>query len=233
MSAQKWDGLLSRFITYILRIFFYLLYNQFAWTYDFVADIVSLGRWKSWIFNVIPYLGSTDVLELGHGPGHLLVALFQHGFSAYGIDASPYMVQIAAKRLNRNGFPPQLVLGKSQSLPYPGKQFKSVVATFPSEYIYEPMTIQEIWRVLDSKGEFVVLAGAWITGERWLDKLTSWLFRITGQAPKPDSVLFQDQLLRQLNIARTIGFQTCTEYLELQDSKLLLVRAQKNQEALI
>jgi ubiquinone/menaquinone biosynthesis C-methylase UbiE len=227
MSEQKGDELLSRFIGYILRIFFCLLYNQFAWTYDFVADIVSLGRWKSWIYSVIPGLGSSEVLELGHGPGHLLVALFQHGYSAFGIDASPYMVRIAAKRLNRNGCPRQLVLGKSQYLPYPDNQFKSVVSTFPSEYIYEPMTIQEIWRVLDSRGEFVVLAGAWITGERWLEKLASWLFLITGQAPRPDSDEFKDQLIRQLDSARIIGFQTSTEYMELQDSKMLLVRAQK------
>ncbi|NMC80811.1 MAG: hypothetical protein GYA59_15725, partial [Chloroflexi bacterium] len=39
-----------------LKVFFDLLYHSFAWTYDGVAAVVSLGRWKGWVYSVIPFL---------------------------------------------------------------------------------------------------------------------------------------------------------------------------------
>lgn len=228
MSKPNGDGLLSRFLGKLLVIFFHLLYNQFAWTYDFVADIVSLGRWKSWVLSLIPYLENSEILELGHGTGHLQITLHELGFSPIGIDASPHMVRIAATRLKRKGFPLQIALGNSQHLPYPNQHFRYIVATFPSEYIFDPMTVQEVWRVLDGGGELVVLAVAWLTGEKWLDRIAAWLFRITGQAPETLSVDFMDRFRRQTDAAMVRGFQFNTEYIELQDSKLMLVRAKKS-----
>ena len=38
-----------KLIAHLLRIFFHLLYHPFAWTYDFIAWAVSLGRWKDWV----------------------------------------------------------------------------------------------------------------------------------------------------------------------------------------
>ena len=59
-----------RLIFSLLRPVYYLLYHHFAWTYDLVADIVSLGQWKDWVRTALPYLDGC-VLELGYGPGHL------------------------------------------------------------------------------------------------------------------------------------------------------------------
>ena len=58
----------------LLRIFFQLLYHPFAWAYDLVAGLVSLGRWKSWVLCGLPLLAGR-VLEIGFGPGHLQAAL--------------------------------------------------------------------------------------------------------------------------------------------------------------
>ena len=34
----------------LLRFFFHHFYHNFAWTYDFVAALVSVGRWNEWVF---------------------------------------------------------------------------------------------------------------------------------------------------------------------------------------
>ena len=74
-----------------MRVFFYQLYHKYAWIYDIVAASVSLGNWRDWIVNVVPYLPGPRVLELGHGPGHLLQRLCENGIQVYGIDESPTM----------------------------------------------------------------------------------------------------------------------------------------------
>ncbi|MGD1994820.1 MAG: hypothetical protein PVI59_16625, partial [Anaerolineae bacterium] len=56
-----------------VRVFFRLLYNQCAWTYDLVAWVVSLGQWNAWGRTAMPHLSGGRVLELAHGAGHLLV----------------------------------------------------------------------------------------------------------------------------------------------------------------
>jgi hypothetical protein len=39
-----------------LRFFFHHFYHGFAWTYDFVAAVVSIGRWQHWGFAALPHL---------------------------------------------------------------------------------------------------------------------------------------------------------------------------------
>ena len=118
-----------------LGLFFRLLYHPFAWTYDFVAAVVSLGRWQAWVQSVLPYLKGR-VLEIGHGPGHLQISLHAHGFLAVGLDESRQMSRQAASRLRRQGYPVNLARGVAQQLPFQNTSFDTIVATFPSEYIF-------------------------------------------------------------------------------------------------
>jgi ubiquinone/menaquinone biosynthesis C-methylase UbiE len=204
----------------LLRIFFRLLYHSFAWTYDFVAAIVSLGQWRSWVISIIPYLSGPRVLELGHGPGHLQTRLFAEGRQAFGLDESRQMGWLAHKRLLRRGFMPGLTRGHAQALPYPADTFQQVVATFPSEYISDPQTLSEILRVLVPGGEAVVLLLAWITEKRWYGRLAAWLFRITGQAPPK----WDDRYLEPL---QQMGFQSFAEKIQRNSSTLLVIHLMK------
>jgi hypothetical protein len=47
---------LTKLITALLAVFFQLLYNQFAWTYNFVAYTVSSGLWFHWVDTALLYL---------------------------------------------------------------------------------------------------------------------------------------------------------------------------------
>ena len=160
---------------------FHLLYHQFAWTYDAVSALVSLGRWQEWVHSALPHLQGKRILEIGFGPGHLHATLIRQGWDVIGLDASPFMVRKASRRLREAGVRPRLVQGYAQSLPFRGGTFDTVVATFPSEYIVQPETLSEAERALRPGGRLVVVLGAWPGNGSLLERLTGWAFRVTGQ----------------------------------------------------
>jgi len=163
---MRFRYLLKKILTRFMRAFFYLLYQPLAWSYDLVTTIVSWGRWQKWVECVLPYLDGPTVLELGHGPGHLQVALHQKGIVILGLDLSRQMGRQAYQRLADNQFASRLVRGYAQSLPFAEMNFYQVVATFPTEYIYAEKTLAEVYRTLKPGGTLVVLPVAWITGKR-------------------------------------------------------------------
>ncbi len=165
----------------ILQRVFDLLYTRFAWAYDTVSRVVSFGRWQSWGKAALPYLAGTRVLELGHGPGHLLVTLESGGWVSTGIDPSPQMGRQARRRMLERGLSPRLARGRAPALPFASHSFDCVVATFPAPYIVEPETARAIHRVLRPGGRLIIVPEAELTGADPASHLLEWLFRITGQ----------------------------------------------------
>jgi ubiquinone/menaquinone biosynthesis C-methylase UbiE len=212
-----------RLFQLLFRAFFYLLYHQFAWTYDFVAAAVSLGRWKNWVRGVLSYTEGHRVLELGHGPGHLQQSLNEKGWLAFGLDESRFMGRLARRRLVHNSLPVRLSRGYAQSLPFADQCLDCVLSTFPSEYIFEPRTLTEIRRVLVPGGRFVLLPAAWITGQRPLERLAAWLFRITGQAAKQPGQLPAEARERFTRA----GLEVRAETVSQNGSLLLLLLAER------
>jgi SAM-dependent methyltransferase len=210
-----------RILLALLRPVFWLLYHQFAWAYDLVAAVVSLGRWQDWVRTALPHLEGR-VLELGFGPGHLQTALHQKGAEAFGLDESRQMLRQAAGRLKKAGYPPRLSRGHAQSLPFPAASFERVAATFPSEYIFDPRTLAEIYRVLRPGGSLVLIPVAWITGGRLLERAAAWLLSVSGWNLAARS-------LRPLVEARFVaaGFEVRSEIVEIPGSRVMLVLARK------
>jgi ubiquinone/menaquinone biosynthesis C-methylase UbiE len=218
-------SLSTRFMRSALKIFYALLYHRMAWTYDWVAYLVSVGLWQTWVKAVLPWLNGPRLLEIGHGPGHLLSELLSNENPAYlavGLDRSKQMGRITRKQLSRKDLHPDLVNGHSQHLPFPSGSFDQIVATFPTEYIADPLTIDEIWRVLDAEGSLVILLGAWITGKRLHERAAAALFHITGQTPQIDE--------RALIPAAKAGFNARIEWIHLETSKLAVVIASKTEK---
>lgn len=165
---------------------FGLLYHQLAWTYDAVAWLVSFGKWRAWGQTALLHLTGEKVLELGHGPGHLLATLVSQGFKPVGLDLSPHMSRLARKRLRRLSLANlPLVRAPAQELPFAANTFDSVVATFPTSFIIQLDTLAEIARVLRPAGRLVIVAGARLTGRDPLSRFVEWLYRITGQREIP------------------------------------------------
>jgi ubiquinone/menaquinone biosynthesis C-methylase UbiE len=151
------NGLLHLYRRLVRRIFHHF-YHEFAWTYDGVAWVVSAGLWVRWALVALPRLRGR-ILELGFGPGHLQLALAPRP-SVAGLDASPQMSGITARRLRRAGYQPRLACGIAQALPFASAAFDTVVATFPAEYILDPRTHAEIRRVLAPHGRLIVVPWA-------------------------------------------------------------------------
>jgi len=159
------------------------------------------------------------ILELGHGPGHLQAEFLRQGLNSVGLDASPQMSHQAMNRLQKMGFASKLVHGFAQSLPFAEDTFQTVVATFPSEYIVDPRTLFEIERVLVPGGQVIILALAWITGEKCLERAAGGLFRITGQSPE-----WEDRFLKPV---RDAGFLAHVDWVDLETSRLAIIVGQK------
>jgi ubiquinone/menaquinone biosynthesis C-methylase UbiE len=152
---------LQRFFLSFLRAFFKLLYHQFAWIYDWVASVVSLGDWNLWVNSVLPYIEGPKILEIGFGPGHLLLSLLQKGIPAVGIDESLQMLKLTQRRLKKSGYTSHLVRGNATILPFSNGSFNQVVMTFPAEFILNQQTLTEIHRILVDGGKAIILPLAW------------------------------------------------------------------------
>ena len=160
----------------LVRRIFHHFYHEFAWTYDVVAWVVSAGLWVRWTLVALPRLRGRT-LELGFGPGHLQLALAPRPGIA-GLDASPQMGSIAARRLRRAGYQPRLACGIAQALPFADATFDTVVATFPAEYILDPRSHAEIRRVLAPHGHLIVIPWAQLNPGLYA-RLAALAYRLT------------------------------------------------------
>jgi ubiquinone/menaquinone biosynthesis C-methylase UbiE len=201
-------------------LFFRLLYNEFAWTYDLVAWAVSLGQWQAWGRTAIPHLRGKRVLELAHGPGHLLVAMAGRGLAPVGLDLSSHMGHLARRRLTKDGtLTVPVVRARTQALPFRDGCFDSTVATFPAEFIMALDTLREAARVLAPGGRWVIVPGAVLSGRDPLSRFIWWLYRITGQG---DVLLGRGKALLE-----QAGFSVDATWEEAKHSQVLVVTADK------
>ncbi len=214
---QRLSSLIQRFLT----IFFRYLYTHLAIFYDAVAWTSSMGQWRQWQSAAIIDFKEGAILELGHGPGHVQLDLHQSFHTTYGLDLSAQMTKIARRRLRKAGYPMNIVRGKAQVLPFASQSFRSVVSTFPSEYIVDGETLREIWRVLSPDGILIIVGVIEITGKSLPDRFARWLYNTTGQSgaiPHNWEQYFYDH-----------GFDPRLEEVKMQRSRVSRVIARRKQ----
>jgi ubiquinone/menaquinone biosynthesis C-methylase UbiE len=212
----------------LLRLGFRLLYNELAWTYDLVSWFVSLGRWREWQLTAIPYLKGRLILEIAHGPGHLLIELSRRGYNVFGLDLSAHMGRQARRNLNKSETSVPLTRGDVRALPYASESIESVLSTFPAEFIVDSNAIHELNRILLPGGRIVLVPEARLKDGGLLRRFIGWLFAITGQrvAPKEDgwlALIWADAESRFLEV----GLTTTVEKVELEDSEVMVVMLNK------
>jgi ubiquinone/menaquinone biosynthesis C-methylase UbiE len=203
----------------LLRFFFKLLYHQFAFSYDLVAATVSLGRWQDWVSSVLPFISGTRILELGHGPGHLQRSLLSWKLLAVAIDESAPMARLAKRNTNGQA---RLARALGQELPFVDQSFDTIIATFPTEYIFEQETMLEVKRCLSDGGRFIVLPVAMQVGRGVLDRAMALLFRVTHQSPVDPMEIVKEKLQEPFVKA---GFAVDIQELQVKSSLLLLIIA--------
>jgi ubiquinone/menaquinone biosynthesis C-methylase UbiE len=148
-----------------------------------------------------------------------MVAARAKDLRVVGLDESRWMGVMAIKGLVGVSGDNCVVNGYAQFLPFSDSSFDQVVSTFPPEFILDHRTLSESKRVLVDDGELIILPTAWITGAGWYDRLTAWLFHVTGQAPEWD--------VRFTKPIAEAGFQVNVEIQERKSDRLLIIRAKK------
>ena len=218
----------------LLHFGFRLLYQEMAWSYDAVSWLVSFGEWREWQRTALPHIQGPHVLEIGHGPGHMLLALYQAGYQATGIDLSPQMGAICRKRQRQAGAHIPLLRGKAQYLPFPAQTFDSVLATFPAEFIVAEETLSSVHRILREDGRFVIVPQAIFTGNNIPVRFVEWLYQITGQRHKePHNQNREFQVTQRslwdrfTNRFEKAGFEVEIAAISLERSQVTIVIAQK------
>lgn len=163
------------------------LYHEFAWAYEVVAWLVSLGYWDAWRRQTLDYIVGDRVLELGFGTGALLDAAVRKGIRMWGVDPSRAMHRVTARRLRRRGVSVPRVRSTAQALPFPDGAFHTVVSAFPSEYIMDFATLQQVARVLrraggpHPQGRFVLTGIGFRTERVWIRRLLGLSFGDSGE----------------------------------------------------
>ncbi len=168
----------------LVRFGFRLLYNELAFTYDAVSWAVSRGQWHDWQRTALGQLDlppGAQMLELAHGTGTFTRDLRAAGYRAVSLDLSRAMGRLARRKLHRWGYHAPLIRARAQALPFASEQFRAVVSTFPTDFIVDPATLSEIYRVLMPGGRLVVVFGGLLTGGDAADHALEWAYRVTGQ----------------------------------------------------
>lgn len=201
---------------------YHLLYHQLSWSYDVAAWLVSLGNWSQWTEAGLSFLHTPNVLEIGFGPGHLLDKMAALGIKCIGIDASQQMCTKAVKNIascNDYAQSPIIVRGSSFSLPFPDRLFNSVIATFPSNYIFNHDTFKEAARVLVPGGNLIIVLSAVIIGNRICERMVAWLFGSSS-----DNDHWQEAMIKP--IANPL-FSLSFHWITLSTSKVLVIEGNK------
>ncbi len=213
----------------LLRLGFRLLYNELAWTYDFVANVTSLGQWWQWQRQALPFLPQDgQVLEIAHGTGHMQVELARYGWSVFGLDISPAMGRLARRHAARNGEQVELLRGQVKSLPIASTSLPSLLSTFPAEFIVEPTTLAELYRVLQPGGRLVIVPSAVLLPTSLLQRLMRWAFVLTGQSSGRISEHEPDWPPHARETLGAHGFDVQVERIELARSIVYVIVAQRN-----
>ncbi len=198
-----------------------LLYDKLSFMFDFASERVSGGRWKRWGRTSISYVKGSRVLELGHGPGHLLIELKRAGCQPTGIDLSCGMGRLAARRLHQAGVGVPLVRCRAQILPFRANSFDAAVATFPTDDILELNTLREVARVIPQGGCLVMVMGAQREGTKPDPHFVQWLKGIIGQNGGGED--------RKAPVFSRAGFRPRIDYQSVEGSPVILLIAEKRQ----
>jgi len=133
------------------------LYGPFARVYETVAWLVSFGYWSTWRLDALAYTQPGSVLEIGFGPGELLISLAEEGRDVIGLEPSPHMHHVTAQKLGKQSLRVNRVCAVAEAMPFPSGAFDNLISTFPSNYILDEDTLTEMMRVVRRQGRCVVL----------------------------------------------------------------------------
>lgn len=139
---------------------FYRAYHAFPHFYDGITQLLSIGQWERWQDKVFEDLTGKRILEIGVGPGKLLLRIAKKGYIVTGIELRKGMAYEARKRIKKYGYDIDILHQSIYHLPFRDDTFDCIVLTFVlAEIMHLNQAIEEMKRVLKRGGKIIVIAG--------------------------------------------------------------------------
>lgn len=140
--------------------FFYRAYKAWPSFYDGITQLFSLGQWERWQNRIFDDITGKKILEVGVGPGKLLLRLAKKGFSVTGLELHGGMAYEARKKVKQAGFDIDILQQSIYKMPFKDELFDCIVMTFVlAEIVHLDKAIAEMNRVLKKGGKVIVIAG--------------------------------------------------------------------------
>jgi len=133
--------------------------------YNFFARLVGLGvngRNSRMVVEMAMIQPGDKILDVGCGTGDLTLTAREYAGtsgSAYGIDASPQMIDVARKKAKRDGSGTTFEVALIEKLPYPDGSFDIVISRLVIHHLPDDLKRQafkEIYRVLKPGGRIFI-----------------------------------------------------------------------------
>ncbi|MBM3282662.1 class I SAM-dependent methyltransferase [Candidatus Gottesmanbacteria bacterium] len=139
---------------------FYRAYRAWPRFYDSLTQLLSFGLWEKWQNRAFEDLFGKKILEIGVGPGSLLINMVKKGYSVTGIELQQGMAFEARRRVKQASIHVDILHQSVYHLPFNDEIFDCIVLTFVLAEIAElDRAIAEMKRVLKKGGKIIVIAG--------------------------------------------------------------------------
>lgn len=145
-----------------LKVFdlFYRVFQTGPRIYEGFSELISFGQWEKWQNRVFENLTGKKILEIGVGPGKLLLRMAKKGYTVTGIELRPGMADGARRRIRKAGFDVDILDQPVYKLPFKDEIFDCIVLTFVLAEIADlDRAIVEMKRVLKNGGKIIIVAG--------------------------------------------------------------------------
>lgn len=157
---------------------FYRAYHAWPRFYEGLTELLSVGQWERWQDRVFEDLSGKKILEIGVGPGKLLLRIAKKGYVVTGIELRRGMADEARRRVKKGGFDVDILHQSVYHLPFKDEIFDCIVLTFVlAEIIDLDRAIAEMKRVLKKSGKIVIIAGGMPQDKNLVAQI---LFRLIG-----------------------------------------------------
>ncbi|WP_445711693.1 bifunctional demethylmenaquinone methyltransferase/2-methoxy-6-polyprenyl-1,4-benzoquinol methylase UbiE [Flavobacterium sp.] len=140
------------------------MFDSISGNYDGLNRVISFGidiKWRKKVLKIVADKKPKSVLDIATGTGDLAILMTSTSAEEIiGLDISAGMLEVGKKKIKNKNLDQkiQMVLGDSESIPYPDNYFDAITVAFGVrnfENLEKGLT--EILRVLKPNGVFVIL----------------------------------------------------------------------------